>query len=398
MKNKGVISTSLFNVSFVLSLSKDNERNNLCSYPSTSSGRTIGKMHNILLQGIFSLLILHSFFVQQRCSAANDVFGSYDIVLLQTSTPSLSGGNNALVGFTVFEAGFTLADSAASVVWDCYYPVQSVITLNGGTVTLTEDFVMSTTATFADGGTFEGGYKVVLPDIIGTFNLPGTFVFNNITLVCNSPVSITGNVTFQGQCVIEGQTNLIDLSSGSIVVDSNSRLHVKNTTLDGITSGAITNSDSTSNLELDDVVWIQDGSYSFTIGNLDIVNNDLFRGPQIFSYESTGTCTIYGCSTMFFDSGMTFSYDTASRNALEFDDRTATLQFYETAIYSSIPGLQLTKGIVVVEGTCPVFNNATSESDGISIGDGTFAHNVTLKILSESGFEIKSGYLVYKNV
>jgi len=342
---------------------------------------------------IFILLFIA--IIRQFVFCANLQVGSYEEVSIE-STVALSGDNNSLIGFAIFSGGFSLANSAASVLWDCYYPVQSTITLNSGTVTLTEDFLMASDALFSNGGTVEGGYKVVLPKINSTFTLPGAFTFNNITLVCNSSILLTGSVTFQGNCVIEGNTNVIDLGSGSITVDSDSTLYIKNAIIDGI-SANISCQDSTSTLNLDDTVWIQSDDYSFDSGNLDIVNTNIFTGKKVFTFETTGTCLIHQNSRLAFDSGMTFSYNTTSRNALVFENRLSVLELYETAIYSVSPAFQLKKGTVVVNGTCPVFNNAAVSSNGILIGSGTFADNVTLKILSESGFDVRSGYLVYNN-
>jgi len=345
----------------------------------------------------YFIVFLNAIVCQPAC-AANLQVGSYEQVSVESAVGPISGGNNSLIGFALFSGGFSLTDSATSVVWDCYYPIQGTTTLNNGTMTLTEDFLMASDATFSNGGTVEGAYKIVFPTINNTFSLPGAFVFNNSTVVCNSPVTLTGLSTFQGSCVIEGNTNVIDLSSGSIIIDSDSTLYIKNAIIDGISSAKITCQSSTSTLNLDDTIVIQDGSYSFTAGNLEVVNTNLITGKQIFSFETTGTCLIHENSTLAFDSGMTFSYNAASRNALVFENRLAVLRFYETTIYSNTPGFQLTTGTVVVEGTCPVYNGATMQSNGILIGNGSFADNVTLRLLSESGFDVKAGYLVYDNV
>jgi len=75
------------------------------------------------------------------------------------------------------------------------------------------------------------------------------------------------------------------------------------------------------------------------------------------------------------------------------------LSLYETTLYANTSGLKLTKGILYVNGLCPLLSSATNANQGIAIGDGaSAANNVTLSILAESGFSIQSGFFVYNNV
>ena len=98
---------------------------------------------------------------------------------------------------------------------------------------------------------------------------------------------------------------------------------------------------------------------------------------------------------------MTFSYDPSVANSslLAMVDETSVLHLYEAEWYVTNVGLQLTKGTVIIEGTCPVSSEATQAAEGISVGDGSIAsNNAKIKELAESGLQLMSGYFVYKNV
>jgi hypothetical protein len=64
-----------------------------------------------------------------------------------------------------------------------------------------------------------------------------------------------------------------------------------------------------------------------------------------------------------------------------------------------VPGLQLTKGTLVIEGECQILSAATSHADGITLGDGVSSSNdIVLKIFPESGPNAITGWFNYKNV
>ena len=232
---------------------------------------------------------------------------------------------------------------------------------------------------------------------IDPVDLVGTFSFIDTTLVVRSPLTLDGQFIFSGECIIDGLGNVVTCTSGTIIVDAGSILTLKNLTLKGISAGTIYCFDTTSTLFLDDVTWIQDGDYTFERGHVEFWNTTSCKGSKVFTYQSEQISIIHKDATWFFDSGMTFSYGTTSaRNLISCEDSTSILHFYETDLYSVVPGLQFTKGTIIVEGECPVDNAATTTTDGIWFGDD--GDSVSLRVLPESGFTVQSGYMVYKNV
>jgi hypothetical protein len=98
---------------------------------------------------------------------------------------------------------------------------------------------------------------------------------------------------------------------------------------------------------------------------------------------------------------MTFSYKppSASKNLIVMEANSSILYLYETSMHSTTTGIRLTKGILSVDGTCPVYSDATAESEAITFGDGAMASNdLVIKIGPESGLDVRSGLVLINNV
>ena len=101
------------------------------------------------------------------------------------------------------------------------------------------------------------------------------------------------------------------------------------------------------------------------------------------------------------DNGLTFSYapPTASRSLIAFTDSTSMLQLEQTSIFSTATGWQLTKGTLIVDGTCIFTNSASVANEGFIFGDGiTSANDLNITILAESGITLASGFINYRNI
>jgi len=226
-------------------------------------------------------------------------------------------------------------------------------------------------------------------------------VFDTTDVVLNSPVVFGESVHFQGVCSANFNGHSLDLNGQTLYVDAGASLALQNVTLKNITGSNILCADSAGTLSCNNVTFELSGNFDFSQGALSIIGDTRMTGEYSFTYSSDQNCTISSGATWFFDSGMTLRYDPAggANNLFVFEDALAQLQLYETILYAPSTGLRLTKGTIIVDGECPVISDATNENGGIWIGDGVSSvNNATLSILSESGFVLQSGYLVYKNV
>lgn len=353
-------------------------------------------------QNVFSIFIVF-LLVQAVCMPLNaTVRGS-------TTTPSVqpfftfptADPTNEMLGFGAFTSGFALTNANTRCIFNSFFPVYGPITLNNGLINQLQDWTLGSNVTFINGGSVNGNnFALNFPAKISSFSIDG-MTFGNVNITMNSDVVCTSVVTFTNTCVVEGNGYRLDLSlaNAKLAVGNNASLLLKDVIIDGTAAGKIYCTDNVSTITLENVTWILDANYSFTQGTLVINNQVAITGGKVFAYQSTKQSTISSNAQLFFDTGMTFSYSTNAANLINLQDSTATLRLYETTLYSNVSGLNFTKGNLIIDGVCPLLNDGTTLAQGISIGDGvSAANNVNLTILAESGFNIRSGFFVYKNV
>lgn len=232
------------------------------------------------------------------------------------------------------------------------------------------------------------------------FVVPCCFLFNDTTIIFNSTVYLQRPLSLSGNCCIEGNNNTLHLHTDELRVCYGSSALIKDLIIEDVYGTKLECFDNVGTLSLKNVTLVLEGDYTFTLGHFEIIGDVWITGTSVFAYQSTQTSKICYNSTLHFDSGSTFSYDTYSaRNLWEMEDFSSTLHLYDATLFSVAPGLQLTKGALVIEGECRIENDATMHDDGITIGDGISASNdVTLRILPESGPYATTGWFNYKNI
>ena len=348
-------------------------------------------------------MIIVLFLLNTSFSSLAVIIGSNTAPLRQAlaSFPAIDS-DNEMRGFAAFESGFTLEDNTTTCLFNSFFPISGNITFNNGTLNLNLNLALASAAQFINGGTINGNqFSVTLPDKISVFDLGGPMTFNGVELILHSDVISNVVTTFQGECIVQGNGYSIDCSSGDLAVGNGASVLFKDVMLTGISDGAVYCTDSLGTFSFQNVTWIQDSNYSFTQGTIEVLGQLNMMGDAVFAYQSSKQSSIKSNATWFFDSGMTFSYDpsTASSNLIAFTDRTSILHLYETTLFATDVGLQLTKGKLIVEGTCPVISEASVEANGILFGDGaSAANNLYLDIREESGLRADSGFSVHKNV
>jgi len=228
------------------------------------------------------------------------------------------------------------------------------------------------------------------------------FAFQNVALKFNSNVYLNSPAIFSGTCNWYGSDCVLTLGiDGEIIIEDAATLLLENVTVENISADKIRCEGSASKLVLLNATMSLSDDAIFAEGSLEIAGNTKMMGGHVFSYQSAQQSIIDSRATWFFDSGMTFDYAPAggAYDRIAFADVYAQIQFFETSITVPSTGLRFTKGTIVVDGECPVNNNAVSESGGLWFGDGVSSVNdVRLKLLPGSGLTVDSGYVVYNNV
>jgi len=244
---------------------------------------------------------------------------------------------------------------------------------------------------------------VITAYLANAFN-PTCAIFSNLGMYLNNNLELSNVcLTFTGNSFIDGQGHCLTIDSTStIIVGSNSSLALKDIIIVNVSDSFIKCTDATSTLTFKDAQLELAGNYTFTTGHFDVLSDLRIVGDGLaFVYQSNVVSTIQPDGRLILDHGVTFSYAPAiaNRNLLSFVDSTAQLLLKGATLFSTVTGLQLTKGQVVVDSNSFLSCDGTVDGQAISFGDGiSSANNVTIQWLPAATLEILKGRVVYNNV
>ncbi|KKQ10817.1 MAG: hypothetical protein US22_C0053G0008, partial [candidate division TM6 bacterium GW2011_GWF2_36_6] len=261
--------------------------------------------------------------------------------------------------------------------------LSSPIDLQGGTLTLGSDMILSNQTTV---------------DSSGNFDLQSNaMVFGgNLTL----PTNVAIKVISSG--VLDGQGNeLKNAINSKLIIDSNVTLTLRNLNWRAAGSPQIEMRSPTSKLTLQNTALCFDRDYSFTQGQLFIQDDVFITGTNKFSYVSTETSYIAPHSTLYFDKNTTFSYSPrlitrhtqSERNLIKMTDATSEIYFDECTLQLPDSGWQLTSGTIYFENKVTVYGNTTQENS-FEIGNGLASGDMNIQLLSGALLN-NFGYIYY---
>lgn len=316
--------------------------------------------------------------------------------------------NNRLATYGLASNGFALANSSTSAIFDSIFPVEGPINLNGGTLVLNRDLIFRNITTLQGLGVITGQNQVVELSH-NTVSLPSnTTMFQDTTLVLNNDIALSSSITFMGTCTVEGNGHQLVMGTNSgLKVGNNSSLVLRNVTINGIRGTNVQCLNDGALLVLDNATWIQNTNSSFVLGTLQFKNDVLFTGTTTFAYQSLKTSLIYAQSSLILDDGFTFSYDPtrlASKTLLQFVDATSSLILNGATLATTVTGLNLTRGSLIVHGDS-VFASQTKTiglniiDNGITLGDGLSSVNdCATTIHAGARLQVATGSLNYRNL
>jgi len=83
-----------------------------------------------------------------------------------------SDDNNQLIGFTVFEGGFSFENSSTTCVFNAFFPISGSIALNGGTLFLARDTIFNNPFRIGAGKIDANFYSIKFPSNVSNISLP----------------------------------------------------------------------------------------------------------------------------------------------------------------------------------------------------------------------------------
>lgn len=233
-----------------------------------------------------------------------------------------------------------------------------------------------------------------------TFNFEGQpFRFRDLKIYFSSEVRAHAAIHFQGDCVLNGGGNILQLSpTSSLVVEPGATLKLEDITIKGVGADNIYCMDSSSVLSMRDVHWMQDSDMTFTTGSMLFNSSVTMAGEATLSYQSLQTSTVVTKSELTLDPLFTFAYAPlggADSTLLAFEDGSSKLVLNGATITTNGAGLHLKKGKLLIERDSFLFADS---ANGITLGNSSTSQDFACDILSGSILYLMSGALNYKNV
>lgn len=268
---------------------------------------------------------------------------------------------------------------------------------NGYTINLAEGF--SNLIQIEAGQTVE-----IANTVIKNYDENGIYLPAGATLkFLNSTIEITDNralskpLNLSGEVIINGYGYTVSLNPGAYVNLDTGQLTINNVVFYGIGAQNLACRTADTNLILQNCNLFLTDDYRFKNGGLKMIDSTL-SGFKGFNFESSQTFTI--SRTVMFDTGITFSYSPASnRRDLLYMDDSSILYLNGCTLKTTITGMQLTTGTLVIDGQNYVYNDgAVSLSQAFILGNGYSARDLDIEILPGASLSLESGKLLYLNV
>ena len=243
------------------------------------------------------------------------------------------------------------------------------------------------------------------------------FFGNNTVIELGADEDLAMTWTFEGECVVDGQGKTVTLSDdgGFEVRYSNtwptisSSLLLKDMTIKNLSDTAIRCLDNSSTITFQNVKLLLASDYSFTTGRFEIKDkaeveacNDAIVASFIYGVDGdvTTSSKVLEGSMLHFDRNVTFSYDpvSAHKELIYLADESSVLSLNGATLYSTVTGIQLTRGTLLVDYKCTVSNDATCAGEAIVFGDGTGSNDLNVEIMPGGSISLEKGVLRYDNI
>lgn len=314
----------------------------------------------------------------------------------------ISGPLNSIVGTAKIKGPIILTGPTAQLIWDAIGVIQADPTLNGGKLILNKNVELGSDIVINGPGTIElnNNFVEIATESSADWDTPLQFVGSNGGVLLKNNILLTNMWTCTGTVVINGQGNILDLDgTGGITVAPESKLVLQNVLLKDATNNIQCSADS-SVIELNNVSWILDDMYTFTVGSLNILNNVSFSGSGTFLCNTTQTSTINVNSCLAFkDQTSLLIGSPQSVQPFYFNDRSAQLMLDNCHMYVLSTGAQFTRGTIAINKNVIIDIDSTSTTNGMILGDGIDSNNdLTIYYAPSAITMFNSGHLTYNNV
>ncbi|QQR49416.1 WD40 repeat domain-containing protein [bacterium] len=217
-------------------------------------------------------------------------------------------------------------------------------------------------------------------------------IFHNVRLIFSSDVIINKQWKFKGTCdVVATGGTLSFASGGSILLAPGTNLTFDGVTLSSVGGSNISCMDNAGTVTFRNSHLFFSREFSFSTGSMGFESEVMFSGTVKINYTTRMTSTVGSGATWALDQGMSFSYAPAiaRKTLIRLEDPTSMWYLNGTTIFSTVTGLQLSRGTLVVD------NHVTLSSQARNSGEAMIlSNNLNVNILSGGLLDIY-GFIRY---
>jgi hypothetical protein len=333
-------------------------------------------------------------------SYTNLLAGSDSIFVSEGTLPMYAyvmSTGNMIYGSGSYSGGIILNDSNTELIFDLDGVLSNNVTMNNGSIVLNSDLQIIEDNMFVGNGSIDlAGNCLYLgakdKDWTGSIYWDGNFG----SVCLNSKISLSNTWTISGNCTINGQGVLLDLQKdGNIIVERGSTLKLKNIEIHGISGYNIRCLDDNAKIILDNVNWVQDADYTFSIGQLEILKSVDFTGSYTFFYSSSKTVTVNANSSWNFLECTKIYLNTSTNIPVWFTNKTSRFCLQNSTCEVGSAGWYATRGGFDLRGRVDLEFNSTSTANGLILGNGTSSGDVEYLCHPGSDIHLHAGHFTY---
>ena len=354
-------------------------------------------IHRIMLSIAYCILINCTPYIQTT------IIGNKTAVFIIPNAPIFPVGdtNNIMLGFGSFQGGFTLENNSTQCIFDSVFPVSGTVNMNGGTLYLQQDLILTETINLQGLGTIIGNnHTIEFASSISS--LPSNFtLIKDVNLYFKSDVTLNSSLNIQGKCLISSTDNrTISLANGQLSLAAESELTLQNITLKDVTESNLRAYNETVHIIADNATCILAGNLTLDHGTITIRNKSSLVGPYTLTCSTSANCIIDTNSTLVLDGNLELlfgRYSPSSQEPITFIDASSTLQCGFCTLHITNSGAQFTNGTIAFMGNANLITDSKTDPYGFTFGNNTAGHDMTVYLGPGSLTTYISGIFTYNN-
>ncbi|MBU4270230.1 hypothetical protein KKE07_05155, partial [Candidatus Dependentiae bacterium] len=332
--------------------------------------------------------------------------GNQEIFIEEGTFPlyaMIYGAGNKLYGSGSMSGLITFGGPGSELTYELDGKMLNDINLNGGKLILYRDLEFSGDNFIKTSGSVDLKHNDLL---IGSrdFAITSTLYFSGDhgSIGLNSTLFLTSQLTFSGDCTIDGNGNILDFTrTGSLIIERGSTIKFKNLHLVNLKSENINSLDENCHVILDNVVCDLGGDFDFNCGTCEIYNYLDLNGSYTFFYDSVQTFTIHKQTVFEISKDVTLAIRTKNPSGgnrpFYFENDTSEIKFNNATIKIGSAGALFTHGTMGIEGKVYLDLNSTGSENGIIIGDGTLDGDFYIVFYPAATYVVSAGDIVINN-